>query len=476
MLRGVQSPQRLSGQDAGMLYLETATQPLEVFSVLELNTATIPGGYSYDRLRDDLAARMRAVPEFREKLSSRFLSLDHPLWVEDSEFDVDRHVHRIGLRSPGGQTELAEVCGLIAALPLDHRAPLWEMWVIEGLGGAPAGERLAVVLKVHHCAADGVTYADLVSRLCSTEPDSAPPAPVPASTVTNPLRIAIVNLGRYASRPLQLAVNVVPAAMRAAVDTVRRLAAGRAMAIPFTAPRTTLNRRLTAHRNVAFAELELDDVKNVKNHFGVKVNDVVMAVVSGVLRQFLLDRGELPKSSLVAMVPVSVHDVPDRIGRNQVSGMFARLQTQIADPADRLKAVAEANTNAKEHSSAVGATLLQDCSQIVGRVLMGAAKRVYAWLTQFRPMYNVVVSNVPGPEADSYFLGAEVLSMYPFGPVMHGAGLNITVWSVGGKLHFGLISCSDLLPDLWSIAEGLPVGLKELLAEIGTAPTASAAG
>lgn len=459
-----------------MLYLETATQPLEVFSVVVLNTATIPGGYSFDRLKDDLAEQMRAVPEFREKLSGRFLNLDHPLWIEDGEFDVDRHVHRIGLRSPGSQTELAEVCALIAALRIDQRAPLWELWVIEGLGGAPASERLAVVLKVHHSAADGMTYADLLSRLCSAEPDSSPPAVVPAATVTHPLRIALVNVGRFASRPLQLAVSIVPAAIRAVVDTVRRLAAGRAMAIPFTAPRTPLNGRLTAHRNIAFAELHLDDVKTVKNHFGVKVNDVVMAVVSGVLREVLLDQGELPKSSLVAMVPVSVHDIPDRFGRNQVSGMFTRLQTQIADPVDRLKAVAEANTIAKEHSSAVGATLLQDCSQIAGRFLMGVAKRVYAWLTEFRPMYNVVVSNVPGPQAGGYLLGAEILSMCPFGPVMHGAGLNITVWSFGEKLYFGLMSCSDLLPDLWRIAEGIPVGLKELQAEIGTAPKASAAG
>ena len=172
-----------------------------------------------------------------------------------------------------------------------------------------------------------------------------------------------------------------------------------------------------------------------------------MALVGGVVRQFLLDRGELPRSSLVALVPVSVHEPSDRLGRNQVSGIFTRLQTQIADPVERLRTIAEANTNAKEHSSAIGATLLQDWGQIIGPVVLGVAKRVYARLTQFRPMYNVVVSNVPGPQAH-YFLGAEVSAMYPFGPVLHGAGLNITLWSVNGKLHVSLISCPELLPDL----------------------------
>ena len=252
----------------------------------------------------------------------------------------------------------------------------------------------------------------LLSQLCSTEPDRSPPDPVEATAAPTPLRMAIGGLARFASRPLQLAINVLPATIRAVVDTIRRAARGRAMAAPFTAPRTGLNARLTAHRNVAFARLELDDVKKVKNHFGVRVNDVAMALVSGVVRQFLLDRGELPGSSLVALVPVSVHEPSEGLGRNQVSGMFARLQTQIADPVERLRALAEATTNAKEHVSAIDATLLQDFSQIAGPVVLGAAKRVYARLTQFRPMYNLVVSNVPGP-ADALLPGCRGLGDLP---------------------------------------------------------------
>jgi diacylglycerol O-acyltransferase len=375
-------------------------------------------------------------------------------------------VHRISLPAPGSWAELSEISGHLAGLPLDRRRPLWEMWVIEGFGGSPDGGRLAVLLKVHHAAADGVTYANLLSQLCSTEPDPPTPDPVETTAAPTPLRMAIGGLGRFAGRPLQLAINVLPAAIRAVVDTIRRAARGRAMAAPFTAPRTRLNSRLTAQRNVAFARLELDDVKKVKNHFGVSVNDVAMALVSGVVRQFLLDRGELPGPSLVALVPVSVHEPAEGLGRNQVSGMFARLQTQIADPAERLRALAQATTNAKEHASVIDATLLQDFSQLTGPVVLGVAKRVYARLTQFRPMYNLVVSNVPGPRMH-YFLGAKVLAIYPFGPVLHGSGLNITMWSVNGKLHVSLISCPALLPDLWEMADGFAAGLKELLGEIG---------
>lgn len=463
----VQHLQRLSGLDASFLYLETPSQPLHVCSILELDASTIPGGYSFERLRDELALRVKAIPSFRERLANSFLNLDHPVWVEDEHFEIDRHLHRIGLPAPGGRVELGEICGHLASLPLDRRHPLWETWVIEGVGGTDArnGGRLAVLTKVHHAAVDGVTGANLMSQLCSTEPDAPPPDPVDGQGDTNQLRIALGGLGRFATRPLTLATKVLPGTVTTVIDTIQRAVGGRAMAAPFAAPQTKFNASVTAHRNVAFAELDFEDIKTVKNYFGVKVNDVVMALVAGVLRQYLLDRDELPESSLVAMVPVSVHDRSDRPGRNQVSGMFTKLETHIADPAERLKAIAEANTTAKEHSSAIGATLLQDWSQFAGPAVFGIAMRVYARssLTESRPVHNLVVSNVPGPQIPLYFLGAEVSAMYPLGPIFHGSGLNITVMSLNGKLDVGLISCPELLPDLWDLADDFAVGMKELL-------------
>jgi diacylglycerol O-acyltransferase / wax synthase len=281
-------------------------------------------------------------------------------------------------------------------------------------------------------------------------------------------RIAAGGLFRFATRPLHLA-NVVPQTVSSAVATVRKALEGQAMARPFAAPRTAFNARITGRRNIAYAQLDLEDVKKVKNHFGVKVNDVVMALVSGVLRQYLAERNALPESPLVASVPVSVHGKSDRPGRNQVSAMFSSLHTQIADPVERLKAIAEANLVAKQHSSAIGASLLQDWSQFAAPAVFGVAMRLYARtrLTQSMPVHNLVVSNVPGPQVPLYLLGCDVKAMYPLGPIFHGSGLNITVMSLTGALDVGLISCPELLPDLWAMADDFAVTMEELLAAAG---------
>ncbi|OBG65592.1 diacylglycerol O-acyltransferase [Mycobacterium sp. E3298] len=459
--------QRLSGLDASFLYLETSSQPMHVCSIMELDTSTMPGGYTFDRLRDALSLRIKAIPEFREKLANSPLNLDHPVWVDDENFLLDRHLHRIALPAPGGRAELAEICGHIAESPLDRRRPLWEMWVIEGVAGTDCHRdgRLAVMTKVHHAGVDGVTGANLMSQLCSTEADAPPPDPAGGVGGASGWQIAAGGLVRFAARPLQLA-NVVPDTVSSVVATLRRALEGQAMARPFAAPATVFNARITDRRNIAYAELNLGDVKAVKNHFGVKVNDVVMALVSGVLRQFLADRDALPDSPLVASVPVSVHGKSDRPGRNQVSAMFSSLHTDIADPAERLRAIAHANSVAKEHSSAIGASLLQDWTQFAAPAGFGIAMRLYARtrFTDTMPVHNLVVSNVPGPQVPLYMLGCEVKAMYPLGPIFHGSGLNITAMSLQGKLDIGLLSCPDLLPDLWEMADEFAVAMEELLA------------
>ncbi len=459
--------QRLSGLDASFLYLETPAQPLHVCSVLELDAATIPDGYTFDRLRAELGVRVQAMPEFREKLADSPLNLDHPVWVEDEDFDVERHVHRIGLPAPGGRNELAEICGHIAALPLDRTRPLWEMWVIENIAGTDPhdGGRLAVLTKVHHAAVDGVTGANLMSQLCTTEPDAPAPEPVAGVGTASELEIAARGAIKFVTRPLKLA-NVLPDTATTIIDTVRRAAKGLTMAAPFAAPKTAFNANITAHRNVAFAQLDLEDIKVVKNRYNVKVNDVVLALVSGVLRRYLSDRDALPEATLVGMCPVSVHGRSDRPGRNQVSGMFTKLGTDIEDPAERLRAIADASSVAKQHSSAISASLLQDWTQFAAPAVFGVAMRVYAAskLTEAKPVHNLVISNVPGPQIPLYFLGAEVKAMYPLGPLFHGSGLNITVTSLNGGLDVGLISCPELIPDLWDMADDFAVELADLVA------------
>jgi diacylglycerol O-acyltransferase len=457
--------ERLSGLDASFLYIESPTVPLHVCSVVELDTSTIPGGYTFDRFHDDLALRIKAMPEFRAKLADSQLNLDHPVWIEDKDFDLSRHLQRIGLPSPGGRAELAEVCGHIASVPLDRSKPVWEMWVIEGVADTAAeeGGPLALMIKVHHAAVDGVTATNILAQLCSPEPDSLPPDPVDGAGDATELEIAAGGLVKYLFRPLQLA-KALPATLSTIVNTVSRARSGGAMAAPFNAPATSFNAEVTCERNIALAQLDFEDVKRLKNRYNVKVNDVVLALCAGALREFLLDRGELLGKSLVAVVPMSVHDESDRPGRNQVSGMFCNLQTDIEDPGERLQAIAESNSRAKEHSRAIGPTLVLDWTQMVSRAMLGFILGLAARtpLTH-TAIHNVVISNVAGPQDKLYCLGAEIKALYPLGPIFHGSGLNITVMSLSGKLNVGIVSCPQLTDDLWGLADRFELELAELL-------------
>jgi WS/DGAT/MGAT family acyltransferase len=278
--------------------------------------------------------------------------------------------------------------------------------------------------------------------------------------------IVIDGLLGVARRPLKLA-RVLPETLGVLPGWVDRARRGRAMPAPFSAPRTSFNGTVTGHRTVAFTKLDLAEVKAVKNAFGCTVNDVVLALCSGGLRKYLDDRGELPDSSLVAMVPVSVHGKSRAGGTNKVSGMFASLASDVADPVERLAAIAEQNRIAKEHHQTLSASLLQDWALFAAPNTFGLAVRVYSRLRladRHPPVHNLVISNVPGPPMPIYFLGARVTGFHPFGPVFHGAGLNITVLSSNGHLDVGIIACRELVPDLWELADDLPLALEELLA------------
>lgn len=458
--------QRLSGLDASFLYLESAWQPMNGCAVWELDTSTMRGGYTFDRLRDGLSVHMKGMPRFREKLADSVLNLDHPVWVDDKDFDIDRHLRRVELPPPGGRDELSEVCGHIAASPLDRTRPLWEMWIIDGMQGAnrDGDGRLILMLKVHHACMDAETGTDLLSQLCSTEADGPPPVPEDGVGSASQTQIALSGLAGFVCRPLHL-VKAALATVAWLLLTLRGARTGSTTARRFSAPRTALNAHVTGRRNIAYAQLDLEDVKTVKNHFDVTVNDVVMALVSGVLRRFLLDHDQLPDSSLVALLPVSVHGQPGGSGRNQVSNRLTPLQTRISDPAQCLKVIAEANAIARQSKSAIGATLLQHWLRFAAPVVYRVAMRIYAVtrLTERWPVHNVVISNVPGPQLPLYFQGCRILAQYPLGPVFPGSGVNITVMSLTGKLNIGITSCPDVVPDLWEMAEYFNAGMKELL-------------
>jgi diacylglycerol O-acyltransferase / wax synthase len=452
---------RLSGLDASFLYLETPEQLLHVCGVVVLDPATIPGGYSFPAMREALESRVRAVPEFRQKLRHVPLELDHPVWVDDDYFDIDRHVHRAALPSPGDHRALGELCGHLAGIPLDRSRPLWEMWVVEGL----ENDRVAVFAKMHHATVDGMSGMSLLAHLAGLEPDlPEPPEEPEPPRAPGDLELLTRAVVRQAGRPLKV-VSLLSPSLKALGGSAGRAARGSAMAAPLTAPRTSFNGTISGRRTVAFADLSLDAVKSVKNATGSTVNDVVLTIVGGALRRYLEDRGELPAQSLLATVPVSVREDSPAAGANQVSAMFTRLGTDIADPLERLERLAERNRDAKEHQQAIPASALQDWAELAAPRTFATGVRLYSSLrlAEKHPVvHNLVVSNVPGPPVPIYFMGGEVEGLYPLGPVFHGAGLNITVISSGGRVHVGLIACAERMPRLWDLAEAFPLELDGL--------------
>ena len=455
--------ERLSGLDAGLLYSESSKVPLHVCSIVRVGTSTVPGGYTFEKFIGDLGKRVGALPELRAKLGDSQLNLDHPVWVADHDFDLNRHVNRIALPTPGGREELAAVCSHIASIPLDRSKPLWEMWLIEGVDGAAPEKALALMIKVHHAAVDGVSAANLLNTLCDLEPDAPPPDPVEGPGDAKPLAITTDGFLRFMTRPWQL-TRVIPETAAMLAKTVGRAVNGTAMAAPFTAPKTRFNAELTTERTVALVQLNLGDVKKVKNQCEVKVNDVVMALCAGALRSFLADRSELPEKPLIAAVPASVHGESDRPGRNQLSGMFCNLHTDIEDSRERLHAIAESDVRAKEHKASMGPTLTVDLAQVLSRGMFGVILGVISRTPlSHAAIHNVIISNVAGPQARLYSCGAEVTALYPLGPIYHSAGLNITVMSQGDKLNVGIVSCPQLVDDLWDLADRFDAELGELL-------------
>ena len=456
---------QLSGLDASFLYLETPSQLLHVCGLMVLQPESIPDGYSFASMKDKMARQAGAIPEFRQKLRHVPLNLDHPVWVDDEDFDIDCHVHRVAAPAPGGSEELSEMIGHLAGIQLDRSRPLWDMWVIEGL----ADGRIAVFMKMHHATVDGTSGMGLLAHLCTLEPQPLPPKPDPKDVGTPPadpgeLGLLVRALVRNTTRPWRMAKLVAPT-VGALAGTVDRARKGTAMAAPGTAPRTAFNGTISGHRRIAFTDLQLDAIKAIKNAADATVNDVVLTLCGGALRRYLEERDELPETSLLATVPVSVRGTSTAGGVNQVSALFTRLGTDIADPAERLRFVAAGNRTAKEHNKAIPAEALQEWAELAAPKTFGMAVRIYSGLrlAEKHPVvHNLVVSNVPGPPVPIYFLGGLVEAMYPLGPVFHGAGLNITVISSNGKVHVGLIACEEQMPDLWDLANHFPEELAAL--------------
>jgi diacylglycerol O-acyltransferase / wax synthase len=460
--------ERLSGLDATFLYFETPVQHMHVSVAAVLDPSGMPGGYSFEKIQDLVASRLHLLPPFHRRLVRVPFDLHHPIWVEDPDFDIIHHVRRISCPAPGGPRELAAVCGRINSTPLDRGRPLWEAWVIEGL----ADGRFAFLTKVHHCAVDGASGAELlvhlfsVDRAAATPPPAAPAPPEHVPTETELVRHAVASRLRMPLEMAQLARRTV--GVVADIVRRRRDPAVSAGGTPLTAPRTRFNGAITARRSVAFARVPLADVKSIRKATGVTVNDVVLALCAGTLRRYLLGHGELPAQSLMAVCPISVRDgasLSAKPSANRVSAMFTSLATNVADPLERLRAIQNVTRGAKEEHNAIGADMLQNWAEFAAPTMFSLAARLYARMKladRHRPVHNLVISNVPGPPFPLYLAGAELVAAYPMGPVFEGAGLNITVLSYMGSLDFGFNAAANAVPDLWDLASCVQPAFEEL--------------
>ncbi|MBX7453906.1 wax ester/triacylglycerol synthase family O-acyltransferase [Mycolicibacterium sp. 3033] len=453
--------ERLRGLDAMYLYLESPSQPLNICCVVRLDLGSRRNAASFAAFRDDLIERLGRVPELRQRVADGRLNLGHPVWVEDNDFDAVRHLHRVGVASPGGREERAAILAHIASLPLDRRHPLWEVWLLEN---AATPDALEVVFKAHHAVVDGVGGVNIMAQLCTTAPGSSAPSVRAGAPSPSSLEIVASGFLGAARRPMQLS-RVLPATVLTALGSLARARRGKVMAPPFAAPPTVFNGSYSRCRSVAFASMDLDVIKAVKRRHDVTVNDVVMAVCAGALRTFLAGRHDLPESPLIAAIPVSVQGMSDRPGRNQTSYMFCRLPTPVDGPVERLVAVTETVAAAKDHTSAVGPTLLHDWSDLLGQSAMSVIRRLAGTIpTPANPPFNLILSNVPGPQQPLYLADLEISSVTPLGPILINAGLNVTVMSYNGNLRVGLVSSPDLDADLWQLVDEFPRALAELAA------------
>jgi len=459
---------RLNAIDAHMLYAETPTWHLHVGGVLVVDPSTTSGGLGFGEWKKYLLAHIDQVEPLQRRVVPVPFGLDRPVWVRDREFDLDSHVRHVRLPAPGGRHELAAMIGEFASRKLDRNRPLWEMWYVDGLEDG----RVAVLAKVHHAVADGIGAALLLAEFLEVQPDRVidlqPAAHRPYDRVPSALELFLCGVGSVVRtpfktlRPLEHTMSSVGKVLE-----LRRQSNSRVPATPFRLPRMSFNRPATTQRCFAFTDVPLRDLQEVKDAFQMTVNDAVLAACTGALRQYLKERGELPNVPLIAAVPVSTRsaDETEEFG-NKVSGLFATLPTHIADPVERIHAVRQSADDAKRLYASGVEDVLIDWADVPPPIAIAIGVRLLTWThlaERLPPIFNLLVSNVPGSPVPLYLSGAPVTAIYPLGPVLDDIGLNITILSHVDQVHFGLVSCPELMPDLWSLADRIPEALTELL-------------
>ena len=473
--------ERLGALDASFLGIEDGTCHMHVGAVLIFDAAplrTPSGGIDIDRIRAAIQGRLGLVPRFRQRLA--YVPYERvPIWVDDDRFRLAYHVRHTALPQPGDERVLKRLVGRIMSQPLDRKRPLWEMWVVEGLDG----DRFALVSKTHHCMVDGISGADLMSVLLDATPDSGVGTPEPWKPAPPPsgARLVLDAALRRAAQPRE----ALRAAVRAATAPRQRLrdvseaAAGLAdLFAPAFSPvsPTPLNVEVGPHRRFDWTAMKVADLKAVKSVLGGTLNDVVLATVSGALRTFFTRRGVDPDQLTIrALVPVSVRTKDERgaLG-NRVTQLNAPLPVDRADPVVRLDAVRKALAGLKESRQALGGEVLTAISDWTVPNLLVQAVRLAA---RTRP-YNLVVTNVPGPQIPLYLQGARMRTAYPVVPLFENLALVVGLFSYDGGLFWGLNADWEQIPDLHDFVLALEGSFAELQrAAAGAEPrTAAPAG
>ena len=459
--------ERLSALDATFLEIEDDSAPMHVGAVAIFNVGPLTrseGGVDIDRIRALVEAKL--VPRYRQRLA-RIPLTNHPVWVDDPHFNLNYHLRHLSLPAPGDERSLKRLAGHVMSLPLDRNKPLWELWVVEGI----AGNRFAIMTKTHHCMIDGVGGAELMTSSMSTSPEvTVPrpkrwrPRPAPAffDLVLGEMR-RTVGVGLTALRRARHAVVAPGRTARSTRDAL--VGVGEALASGFhRASPTSLNVAIGPHRRFDWLRLDLRDVKEVKNKLGGTVNDVVLATTSGALRRFLRRRGEdVARLDFRAMIPVNIR-AKSEAGAfgNRVATVAARLPLDERDPRKRLERVIETTRELKSSKQAQGVQILEETSELGLRTIFVQFARLASLIRPF----NVVVTNIPGPQFQVYLLGAPLLEVYPLVPLYRNQALGIALFSYNGSLFWGLNADWDAVPDLHDLVENLAAEFGALRKEV----------
>ncbi len=453
---------RLTGLDASFLHLEDDAAHMHVAAVMTLEGTPPP----HDQILAGISSRLHLVPRYRQKLAFVPFGQGRPRWVDDPHFNLGYHVRHTALPEPGSEEQLQNLAGRVFSQRLDREKPLWEMWIVHGLDG---GDRFAILSKTHHALVDGVSGIDILSILFDTQREPTPVAAEEKRWLPTPTPSPAQLLGEALVERVTVPAEVVRGA-RALVRGPRRIAGaaiGSAAGIGAMvraglspAPKTPYNERIGPHRRFTWVRMQLSDVKSIKNELGGTVNDMMLAIVTGALGRHLRRRGvDVAGMELKAMVPVSVRSEEARgaLG-NQVAAMMAPLPVGEGDALTRLEHISASMSEIKSSGQAVGAQVLTELTGFAPPNIMSQASRVVAR----QRMFNLVVTNVPGPQFPLYMMGRELKDLFPMVPLAQNQGLGIAIMSYNGTINFGLVGDFELLYDLDELAGDLHASLAEL--------------